>query len=395
MSSRTASLLDDLRSCYSGRSVFVTGHTGFKGAWLSLWLAHLGARVSGTALAPASRRGSFVAGRVAQRMSDHTLDDIRDFRSLQAAFERAEPEFVFHLAAQPLVRESYVSPLDTFDVNAIGTAGVLECIRLRAEPCTAVIVTSDKCYADLALPSRAPEPLPSSSGARGERHEEDDRLGGHDPYSASKAVAELITEAYRASFFPPDALASHGVSICTARAGNVIGGGDASTDRIMVDVLSALEHQRPVSLRNPDATRPWQHVLEPLGGYLLLGARLSEGPRPDLCSAFNFGPLPADECSVRELVQRVHAAWGGGSSLDAAEPGAPYEAPVLRLSIDKAAKQLQWTPRWRLDEAIYHTVAWQRASLDGGQDLQREMLNQIERYAGAAMEPAAPTELAR
>jgi len=315
-----------------GRSVLVTGHTGFKGSWLSLVLERLGARVFGLALPPPTTPSHFAVANVEELLASHTIGDVRDLATVERAFEHARPEFVLHLAAQPLVRASYHAPLDTLTTNVIGTANVLEVVR-RA-PCPVVVVTSDKCYED-------------NHGARAYR--EDDPLGGHDPYSASKAAAELVAASYRRSF---------GLRVATARAGNVIGGGDWSRDRIVVDVMEALLAGAPVRVRNPSATRPFQHVLDPIAGYLQIATALLTSDDPKWASAWNLGPAEDQEISVRELVEAMIAIHGGGSWVDASEASAPHEAPRLRLDATRARTDLGWTPRWDLNEALRRTVGW-------------------------------------
>ncbi len=331
---------------FAGVPVLVTGHTGFKGSWLSLWLHRLGAQVSGYALAPPTVPSNFVASGIQSLLTHHVEADIRDRAALKAALEKVKPRVIFHLAAQPLVRESYRTPLETFDVNVMGTAAVLDAVRERGAPCIVIVVTSDKCY----------ENQEHVWGYR-----EIDPMGGHDPYSASKGAAELVVSAYRRSFFPAASVEEHGVAIVSARAGNVIGGGDWASDRLMVDIALALQRNEEVLIRNPNAVRPWQHVLEPLNGYLLLASRLLERRDPALCSAWNFGPSAADCLPVASIAEKSCRAWGNGRWTSLAPKGAPHEAGVLRLSIDKAQTVLQWQPRWRVDEAVRRTVAWYRA----------------------------------
>ena len=331
---------------FAGVPVLVTGHTGFKGSWLSLWLHRLGAQVSGFALAPPTEPSNFVASGVEGLLAHHVIADVRDRAAVRATIEKVAPRVIFHLAAQPLVRESYKQPLETFDVNVMGTAAVLDAVRERGAPCVVVVVTSDKCY----------ENQEHLWGYR-----EIDPMGGHDPYSASKGAAELVVSAYRRSFFPAASLEKHGISVASARAGNVIGGGDWAKDRLMVDAVLALEGKEPVQIRNPTAVRPWQHVLEPLGGYLLLAERLLERRDPMLCSAWNFGPVAADCLPVQTIVEEACRAWGGGRWNAHASQGAPHEAGVLRLNIDKAQSLLRWQPRWRVHEAVRRTVAWYRS----------------------------------
>ena len=349
----------ELRRAYAGKKVFLTGHTGFKGSWLALWLRELGAEVTGYALPPDPMPSLFLAAKVERACARSHLADVRDLPRLRAAIAEARPDFVFHLAAQPLVRLSYEIPVQTIETNVLGTAHVLEALRAERRPCAAVVVTSDKCY----------ENREWIYGYR-----EDEPMGGHDVYSMSKGAAELVVASYRRSFFPPARLAEHGIAVASARAGNVVGGGDWARDRIVPDCVAALAEGRPIPVRNPDGVRPWQHVLEPLGGYLLLGARLAgadlvarpstgsgraEGAR--FCEAWNFGPRPEDARPVREVVAALVREWGSGRWEDRRDPGAPHEAGLLRLSIDKAQARLGWLPRWRFEETFRRTVEWYRA----------------------------------
>lgn len=348
-------------------SVLVTGHTGFKGSWLCLWLAELGARVSGLALAPAPGPTLFEAARVAERLAaDHRVD-VRDDAAVASVVAEAAPEVVFHLAAQPLVRAGHRRPVETFATNVVGTAAVLEAIRRRERPCAVVVVTSDKCY-------EAPAP-PGGHG-------EGDRLGGADPYSASKAGAELVAAAFRQSFFPPGDAAGHGVLVATARAGNVIGGGDWSADRIVPDAIRALAAGRPVPVRNPASVRPWQHVLEPLAGYLRLAERLLMGD-PSAATAWNLGPAEDACVPVAELVEAICRRWGDGSWEHRPDADAAPEAEALRLATERAHTQLGWRPRWSLSEAVDRTVDWYRAHHDGGVDLRARSLADIAAYRAA------------
>ena len=331
-----------LTASYRGKRVLVTGHTGFKGAWLTLWLRGLGAEVTGYAL-PADERSLFRQADVTSQC-EHIEADIRDTATLFATLDRIRPDFVFHLAAQSLVRRSYREPLATFETNVQGTANVLAAVHRTALPCAVVIVTSDKCYENDGR--RAP-------------YSEDDRLGGRDPYSASKGAAEIVTASYRASFFPSD----HHIAVATARAGNVIGGGDWSEDRLVPDAIRALEKNESILVRNRYSVRPWQHVLDPLSGYLLLGAKLANGEA--VREAWNFGPDAANTRSVSDVVEAILRCWGSGTWTDASEPNAPHEAAHLALSIEKARTRLQWNPRWAFDEAIGRTVDWYRCAAGG------------------------------
>jgi CDP-glucose 4,6-dehydratase len=331
-------------AAYAGRRVLVTGHTGFKGAWLCEWLLALGAEVHGCALPPGAP-ALFAALDLGRRM-DHRVVDIRDESALYAALDAIRPEFIFHLAAQSLVRMSYREPLATFATNVLGTAHLLESVRDLKLPCSIVVVTTDKCY---------------ENDGRPHRFREGDPLGGHDPYSASKAGAELVVGAYRDSFFRDD---EPSVALASARAGNVIGGGDWAEDRLVPDCMRALSAGNPIPVRNPDFTRPWQHVLDPLGGYLLLGTQLEaarENPAvmARYAQAFNFGPAAEANRSVRDLVEEILRAWPGSWEAITLQKHLP-EAPLLALDITKADEVLGWKPRWNFGEAVERTVAWYR-----------------------------------
>lgn len=369
----TVSQLERLRSAYAGRSVFVTGHTGFKGSWLTVWLSLLGARVSGYALAADTEPSLFVAAGV-EGLCEHRVADVRSLGDLRSALHQAQPDVIFHLAAQPLVRRSYVEPLQTLETNVIGTANLLEAVRLEARPCAVVVVTSDKCYEN-------------REWVHGYR--EEDPLGGHDVYSASKAAAEIVAASYRRSFFDPERLLGHGVAVATARAGNVIGGGDWAADRLVPDAIAALAAGRPISVRNPSAVRPWQHVLEPLSAYLLLGAQLlpsGDAAGAAFCEAWNFGPSLEASVPVSTLVGALVREWGSGAWEDRSDPSAPHEAGLLRLSVDKAWNRLGWAPRWSLGEAVRCTVEWYRAFHEGRPPTALKGLceAQIKAWAGGA-----------
>lgn len=326
------------RATWRGRRVFLTGHTGFKGSWLALWLADMGAEVHGYALAP-PKDGFFCAVGVHSHLASSTLADLRDLPALRHAMSAARPEVVFHLAAQALVRQSYAEPVETFAVNVLGTAHVLEAARAVEGVRAVVCVTTDKVYENREWPWA---------------YRENDPLGGHDPYAASKACAELVTASYRASF-----LAAAGVQVATVRAGNVIGGGDCSMDRLVPDILRAVDAGETLVIRAPNATRPWQHVLEPLSGYLLLAERLLDGG-PVFADAWNFGPADGDARPVQWIVEQLSARLGGAPwRLDAGPR--PKEAHALRLDSSRAAALLGWRPAWDLAIALDHTVAWHRA----------------------------------
>jgi len=349
---------------FRGRRVFVTGHTGFKGSWLCLWLEHLGASVTGYALAPPTAPALFVEADVGSGLAGHVEADVRDGERLAAALERAAPHLVLHLAAQTVVREGYRDPRETFDVNVMGTVSLLEGVRAWGRPCAVLVVTSDKCYLNVDTPGG---------------HREDDPLGDLTPYGGSKGAQEIVARSYRASYFPPDRLEAHGVRLASARAGNVIGGGDWTADALVPDVVRAVQRGESVPLRYPDAVRPWQHVLDCLDGYLTLARSLLEGDDPAVCDAWNFGPLPGDDLPVRALVERFLLDWGKGTFHEAHGPHLP-EAPALRLAIDKAREGLAWRPLWDVDTAIRETASWYRRWLERPESARDACLEQIARY---------------
>lgn len=329
---------------WAGRSVFVTGHTGFKGSWLSIWLNLLGARVTGYALQPDTDPSLFNLGKVATTLAGHHEADVRDAAAVSDAMRQAQPELVLHLAAQPLVRRAYREPADTWSTNVMGTVNVLDAARACRSVKAVLVVTTDKCY----------ENREWLWGYR-----ETDRLGGRDPYSASKAAAELVVHSYRKSFFEQS-----GILLATARAGNVIGGGDFSEDRLVPDVARAVASNTALSIRNPEATRPWQHVLESLNGYLRLSERLLEGDAA-FGDAFNFGPAADDNLQVGALLTRLGAHWPAFQWKVERVPGAPHEAGYLYLDATKARQSLNWQPRWPLDTALARTAAWYQAWMAG------------------------------
>jgi CDP-glucose 4,6-dehydratase len=337
---------------FADRRVLLTGHTGFKGAWLAVWLQALGARVTGYALAPPTQPNTFEAAAVASGLAEDYRADLCDRDALLRALRSSQAEVILHLAARTVVRDGYLNPREMVAANVMGTVTLLDAIRERGQPCAVVVVSSDKCYANDEL---------------GRPFEETDRLGGEDVYSASKAAVEIVTHAYRTSFFPPAQIERHGVAVATARAGNVIGGGDWTPDGLVADVMRALYAGSPVSLRYPRAVRPWQHVLEPLSGYLTLARRLLGADAASCCGAWNFGPSDHDAVAVSQLVELLLREWGEGSWRDDSRPEDPPEAQVLRLSSRKAARLLGWRARWRIDEAVARTVRWyQRFRADPG-----------------------------
>lgn len=340
-----------LESTYAGRRVLLTGHTGFKGSWLAVWLQHLGARVTGYALAPSTEPSHF---ELLDPGIESVLGDLRDREALTAAVRGAQPEVVFHLAAQPIVLDSYQDPVGTFEVNALGTAHLLEACREVESVRAVVVVTTDKCY----------ENREWIYGYR-----EDEPLGGHDPYSASKACAELVTSSYRRSFFHEDGAAL----IASARAGNVVGGGDWSPHRLVPDVMRAAAGGETVRIRNPRSSRPWQHVLEPLAGYLALGAGLLQG-RSELAEAWNLGPDLEGNLTTGELCELMQRSWAAIRCELAPVEGAPHEAGLLMLDSTKARRRLGWQPVWDVETTMAKTVEWYREFHESGRLLTEEQL---------------------
>lgn len=335
-------------SFWRGKRVFLTGHTGFKGGWLSLWLQQLGVELTGYALQPPTQSNLFEKARVGAGMTS-IIGDIRDGLKLMAAMRDAAPDVVIHMAAQPLVRRSYVDPVETYSTNVMGTVHLLEAVRQCASARAVVNVTTDKCYenCEWLWPYR-----------------ENEAMGGYDPYSSSKGCAELVTAAYRNSYFNSDAFAQHRMALASARAGNVIGGGDWAEDRLVPDILGAFSRGEPVMIRNPNAVRPWQHVLEPLRGYLTLAERLfTEGA--SYAEAFNFGPREEDAQTVEWIVSQLAAKWGESAVWRVDGAKHPHEASLLRLDVSKAAHRLAWRPVLNLEAGLKLTVDWVRADLEG------------------------------
>lgn len=348
---------------WKGKRVFLTGHTGFKGGWLSLWLSSMGAKVTGYALAPNTIPNFFEVAQVQSELEQSHIADIRDLEPFQKAMTNAKPEIVIHMAAQPLVRYSYFKPVETYATNVMGSVHVLEAIRNLDCVRAAVIVTTDKCYEN-------------KEWAWGYR--ENEPMGGYDPYSNSKGCAELVTSAYRYSYFSPEKYAQHRVAIASARAGNVIGGGDWSEDRLIPDAIKAFEAKKPVMIRNPLAIRPWQHVLEPLSGYLVLAQALyQEGAKFD--GGWNFGPRDADTRSVQEVINLLIKNWVSVADWTQDQSEQPHEAHSLKLDCSKARQLLNWSPRWSLEQAIENITQWQQAYQE--QNNMREIsLRQITAY---------------
>lgn len=352
---------------WRGKRVFLTGHTGFKGSWLSLWLQRLGAEVTGYSLAPPTEPSLFDAARVADGMTS-LHGDVRDLTALREAMRRAGPEVVIHMAAQSLVRHSYAEPVETYAVNVMGTVNLLEAVRQTSGVKAVVNVTTDKCYENQEWVWA---------------YRENEPMGGHDPYSNSKGCAELVTAAYRASFFNPAAYAQHGVALATARAGNVIGGGDWAKDRLIPDILAAFEKGQPVIIRNPHAIRPWQHVLEPLRGYLTLAEKLFDDG-PAFSEAWNFGPTSEDARPVEWIVRQLAHQWAGEATWQIDGADHPHEASYLKLDISKAAHKLGWHPSVDLNGALGLIVDWNQQKLAGA-DLRKVTQAQIDTYQQQAL----------
>jgi CDP-glucose 4,6-dehydratase len=343
---------------WAGKRVLLTGHTGFKGSWLSLWLQFLGAKLSGLALEAPTCPSLFEEANIGQGMQS-IIGDVRDFETVVKTVANVCPEIVIHMAAQPLVRYSYQNPIETYATNVMGTVHVLEAVRRVG--CTKVVVnvTTDKCYEN-------------REWVWGYR--EDEPMGGFDPYSSSKGCAELVTSAYRQSFFESAAM-----GLASARAGNVIGGGDWAQDRLVPDIFRAFELGQPVTIRNPQSTRPWQHVLEPLSGYLMLAQALWNDPKR-FAQSWNFGPKDDDAQSVAWIVENMVQLWGGNASWKSEQTNQPHEAHFLKLDISKAKYDLLWTPRWDIKRALEKTVEWHKARLSC-ENVKEISLNQISEYS--------------
>jgi CDP-glucose 4,6-dehydratase len=345
------------------KRVLMTGHTGFKGSWLSLWLQSMGAQVVGYALAPPTNPSLFEVAEIGKGMTS-IIGDIRDLEKLRAVFAEHKPEIVIHMAAQPLVRYSYIEPVETYSTNVMGTVNLLEAVRNSGSVKAVVNVTSDKCYEN-------------REWAWGYR--ENEAMGGFDPYSSSKGCAELVASAYRNSYFHPDKYQQHGVAIASARAGNVIGGGDWAGDRLIPDILRAITEGKPVNIRNPHAIRPWQHVLEPLSGYLQLAQKLYEEGTA-YAEGWNFGPNDEDAKPVQWIVEKLTQSWGEGASWIVDDGDHPHEAHYLKLDCSKAKGRLDWHPRWHLDETLEKIVKWYR-DFEQGKNMNTATLEQINIYS--------------
>jgi CDP-glucose 4,6-dehydratase len=354
--------MEEMVSSWRGRRVFITGHTGFKGGWLALWLASRGAQIRGYALDPAEGPSLFTAASVAAVLDD-VRGDIRDYDSLKHSMAEFQPEVIFHLAAQPLVRRSYADPLGTYATNVMGTAHTLEAARETGSVRCVVCITTDKCYEnrEWVWPYR-----------------ENDALGGYDPYSSSKACAEIVSSAYRTSFFPVDRKKERWVGIATARAGNVIGGGDWSEDRLIPDLVRGFLARKPVLIRRPKSIRPWQHVLDPLHGYVRLAEEML-AERVQFASSFNFGPTAEDAWPVERIATKLAYLWGDGASWQRDAKAGVHEAHYLRLDSSRARTELGWQPKLEIESALEWTVSWYRTWRDGGNMLTKTR-DQIAKY---------------
>lgn len=355
-------MLSNLKEVYKGKKVFLTGHTGFKGSWLLKILNMLGAEVKGYALHPVEEPNLYNVIR-GDEICQSVIADLRNRETLKAAVLDFQPDFVFHLAAQPLVRLSYQIPSETFEVNAIGTANLLDAIMLLDKPCYCVLITTDKVYHnnEWEYPYR-----------------ENDPLGGYDPYSASKACAELVIDSYRNSFFNVKHYHTHKKAIAVGRAGNVIGGGDWSKNRLIPDIVNALNDNEKIEIRNPDSVRPWQHVLEPLAGYLLLGAKLYSAPQ-QFSQAYNFGPDLNDALPVSKMVAMAIDCWGSGAYYINKDINHPHEAGLLKLDVSKAKAELNWAPKMNANEAVRNTINWYKEFYKKG-DITDYTTKQIQHF---------------
>ena len=350
---------------WKGKKVFLTGHTGFKGGWLSLWLASIGAKVTGYALSPNTAPNLFTVLAIESLIEKSQIADIRDLVSLKKAMSEAKPDVVIHMAAQPLVRYSYANPVETYATNVMGTVHVLEAVRAIDTVRATVVVTTDKCY---------------ENHERAEGYREDEAMGGYDPYSNSKGCAELVTSAYRQSYFSSPNSTN---KVASARAGNVIGGGDWSEDRLIPDAIKAFEANLPLMIRNPLATRPWQHVLEPLSGYLILAQALYEQGSA-FAAGWNFGPSDVDNRCVQEVVELIISAWGDAARWEKEGSEQPHEANLLKLDCSKARTQLGWIPKWNLEDATQKIVQWQKA-YQAKDNMQEVSLAQINHFMSSKL----------
>ena len=352
-------------SFFKDKSVLITGHTGFKGSWLCLWLAELGANVHGFSLPPNTDPNHYTAARISELLKSEQSGDIRDKSTLTNYIKSVQPDCIFHLAAQPLVRRSYAEPVETFDTNVMGSIYLMDAVRSLGNPCSVVMITSDKCYENVG---------------KAEGYVETDPMGGHDPYSASKGCAELAIASYRRSFFPPDDIAKHGVMLASVRAGNVVGGGDWAEDRIVPDAVRAVTAGRSLEIRSPNAVRPWQHVLEPLSGYLLLAAKMMQTESAVYADGWNFGPKEnSPAVTVAEIIDTFYNVWGKGKAEYDTETKHLHEAAFLTLSSEKAETVLGWKQQWDVAETMKRTAEWYK-SYYAGADARELSLSDIAAY---------------
>lgn len=357
-------MIDIFNSFYKGKRILITGHTGFKGSWLSIWLQELGADVVGVSLDPYSERDNFLLSGIGKKIKADIRADIRDGQKIKNIFAEYKPEIVFHLAAQPLVRLSYEKPAETYETNVMGTVNILEAIRFTDSVKVGVMITTDKCY-------------DNKEQTRG--YKEDDPFGGYDPYSSSKGACEIAIQSWRRSFFNPDQFAKHGKAIASVRAGNVIGGGDWALDRIIPDCIRALEADKPIEIRSPKSVRPWEHVLEPLSGYMLLAKKMWEHPTK-FCEGWNFGPEAESVSTVWEVATELVKNFGRGELKDCSNPNAVHEAQLLMLDINKAKTKLGWRPRMNMQECIALVADWYKRYKN--ENVYNLCINEIEKFLG-------------
>ena len=358
-------MVDVFQSFYNGKRVLVTGHTGFKGSWLSIWLHEVGAEVIGVGLEPYSAKDNFVLSRIGQKIKADIRADIRDLQKMKEIFAEYRPEIVFHLAAQPLVRLSYEKPVETYETNVMGTINILEAIRATDSVKVGVMITTDKCY-------------DNKEQLRG--YKEGDPFGGYDPYSSSKGACEIAIQSWRRSYFNPDQFDKHGKSIASVRAGNVIGGGDWSLDRIIPDCIRALEADKPIEIRSPKSVRPWEHVLEPLSGYMLLAQKMWEKPT-EYCEGWNFGPEADSVSTVWDVAAELVKNFGKGELKDSSDPNAVHEAKLLLLDITKARTRLGWNPRLNMQQCLGLVADWYKRYKN--EKVYELCVEEIEKFLGA------------
>ena len=357
-------MIDLFDNFYKGKRVLVTGHTGFKGSWLSIWLHELGAEVVGVSLDPYSNRDNFVLSGVGSKIKADIRADIRNCQKMKEIFAEYKPEIVFHLAAQPLVRLSYEMPVETYETNVMGSVNVLEAIRATDSVKVGVMITTDKCY-------------DNKEQLRG--YKEDDPFGGYDPYSSSKGACEIAIQSWRRSFFNPKHFDAHGKSVASVRAGNVVGGGDWSLDRIIPDCIRALEAGKPIEIRSPKSVRPWEHVLEPLSGYMLLAKKMWESPT-EYCEGWNFGPEEESVSRVWDVAAELVKNFGKGKMKDCSDPNAVHEAQLLMLDINKAKTKLGWKPRLNMQQCMALVADWYKRYKN--EDVYHLCVEEIEKFIG-------------